>query len=318
MPGFAQTKLAQTGMKFLSVGTDARAVGLAEANTSLEGNASSMFYNPASMASVSGFTSLMLGQTKWIADINQYYGAVAISPSGGEWGVFGVMVQSVDYGVFQGTIRANNDKGYLDESDIPGLDFKPNAFMFGIGYARSLSEKFSIGANAKYVRQFLGDAVYDASLDKAGNTASVWAFDFGILYRTGFKSLDFGMTVRNFSREVRYVNEGFQLPLTFKIGVSMNLLDFTDLDRNTHSFLLTVDAIHPRDFQEQIMVGAEYVFLKTLALRIGYVGPADEHGISYGAGVQAELAKLNFGLDYAYVPFGVFGDVHRFTFQFSM
>lgn len=317
-PGLAQTKLAQTGMKFLAVGTDARAVAMAEATTSLEGDASAMFYNPASMASLSGFTSLMLGQTQWIADIKHYYGGVAVSPSGGDWGVFGLMVQSVDYGVFEGTIRANNDKGYLDESDMPGLDFKPNAFLFGIGYARSLSEKFSIGANIKYVRQSLGDAVATTSGDKVSNTTSVWAFDFGILYRTGFKSLNFGMTVRNFSREVRYVNEGFQIPLTFKIGLSMNVLDFTDLDRDTHSFLLSVDAIHPRDYPEQIMVGAEYVFLKTLALRIGYVGPADEHGISYGAGVEAELAKLSFGLNYAYVPFGVFGDVHRFTFQFSL
>ena len=234
-------------MKFLSIGTDARAVGMAEAMTSLEGNAEAMFYNPASMASVTGFSSLMLGQTQWIADIKHYYGGIAFSPSGGEWGVIGVMVQSVDYGVFEGTIRANNEKGYLDESDVPGLDFEPNALMVGLGYARSLSEKFSIGGNVKYVRQSLGDAVSTTNMDKVSNTTNVWAFDFGILYRTGFKSLNFGMTVRNFAREVRYVNEGFQLPLTFKIGLSMTVLDFTELDRDMHSFLLSVDAIHPRD-----------------------------------------------------------------------
>ena len=35
---FAQTKLAQTGLKFLSVSADARASALGDAITSLEGN----------------------------------------------------------------------------------------------------------------------------------------------------------------------------------------------------------------------------------------------------------------------------------------
>jgi len=317
-PSAAQQKLAQTGMKFLSVGTDARAVGMAEANTALETNASALFYNPASMARLSGFTSLMLGQTQWIADIKHFYGSVAFSPSGGEFGVLGVFVQSVDYGVFEGTVRANNEQGYLDENDIPGLNFEPNAFLIGVGYARALSEKFFIGGNIKYVRQSLGEALVQVGAEKVGNTTSVWAFDFGIIYRTGFKSLNFGMTVHNFSREVRYVNEGFQLPLTFKIGVAINALDFTELDQDMHAFLVTVDAAHHRDYPEQVMVGGEYLFMKTLALRIGYVGPADEHNISYGVGLQTELAKLSFGLDYAYLPFGVFGDVHRFAFKFSL
>jgi hypothetical protein len=318
VPAVAQDKLAQTGMKFLSVGTDARAVGMGEAYTALEGTSSSMFFNPASMARLKGSTSLMLGHAKWIADIKHYYGAIAFSPFGGDFGVLGFAVQSVDYGTFEGTIRAANDKGYLDESDLPGLDFKPNALVLGVGYARALSEKFSIGANLKYVRQALGEAVNVVGAEKASNTTSVLAFDFGILYKTGFRSLNFGMTVRNFSKEVRYQKEGFQLPLTFKIGLSMNVFDLTEIDQNMHSVLLSVDAVHPRDYPEQLMVGAEYVFMKILALRVGYVGPANEHRFSYGVGIQTELQNMAFGVDYAYTPFGVFGDVHRFTFQFSL
>jgi opacity protein-like surface antigen len=85
-----------------------------------------------------------------------------------------------------------------------------------------------------------------------------------------------------------------------------------------HRFLLSADWVHPRDYSEQIMVGAEYTFMKLVSLRIGYVGPADEHGMSYGVGVKPEVAGLGFALDYAYTPFGVFGSVHRFTFQFEM
>ena len=57
----------------------------------------------------------------------------------------------------------------------------------------------------------------------------------------------------------------------------MNVLDLTDLSPDEHQFLLSVDAEHPRDFQEQIRVGGEYLFLKILALRAGYVSGGDEY-----------------------------------------
>ncbi len=317
-------KLAQTGMKFLNVGTDARAVALGEAYTAVEGTSSSLFFNPAGIARLSGFTSATLGQTQWIADIKHNFGSIAFSPSNGEYGVIGFMLQAVDYGEFDGTIRASNEKGYLDNSDIPGLNFKPTALMFGVGYARALNDKFSVGGAVKYVREDLGNAVNSVDVttglplgDKSANVTSVYAFDFGILYRTGFKSLNFGMTVRNFSKEARYITEGFQLPLTFKIGLSMNVLDLTDMDKDMHALLVTLDAEHPRDFQEQMKVGAEYTFMKILSLRVGYVSPADEHSWAYGAGLQESLDKLGVAVDYAYTPFGIFGNVHRFSFQFS-
>jgi hypothetical protein len=312
-----QQKLAQTGMKFLAVANDARAAALGEALTSVEGASSSMFFNPASMARLGDLTNASGGYTQWIADIKHYYGSVAFSPWGGEYGVIGFFVQSVDYGNFEETVRSNNDQGYLDLGT-----FKPTAVAAGAGYARALSDKFSVGGNVKYVRQSLGDAttrldpVTNAPI-KESNTASAFAFDFGILYRTGFKSLNFGMTVRNFSKEVQYQKEGFQLPLTFKIGLSMNVLDLADIDRDVNTFLLTVDAEHPRDYQEQIKVGGEYTYLNTLAFRFGYIGPADEQSYSLGVGVRHKFETFGFAVDYAYTPFGIFNNVNRISFQFS-
>jgi hypothetical protein len=107
---------------------------------------------------------------------------------------------------------------------------------------RKLSEKFAIGGNVKYVRQSIGTSIVD--IDVAGNTieesnrVDAMAFDFGILYHTGFKSLDFGMTVRNFSTELRYKGAGFQLPLTFKIGLSFNTMDLLEVDREMHSLIV--------------------------------------------------------------------------------
>jgi hypothetical protein len=313
-PGLAQQKLAQTGMKFLNVGTDARSIALGEAATALEGNASSLFFNPAGMARMKSLANVSLGRVEWIADIKHNYASIALSPSEGEYGVIGVMVQAVDYGTLNMTIRSSSDQGYVDLGT-----FKPSGTMIGLGYARALSDKFAVGGAAKWVRLNLGDGVVAASSNNAmvSNVTSVFAFDFGMAYKTGFKSLEFGMVVRNFSKEARFIDEGFQLPLTFRIGLAMNLLDFTDLDKEMHRFLFTVDAEHPRDFPERVRMGGEYVFMDLLALRAGFVSRADEQKFSYGVGLHKNLADFGLGLDYAYTPFGVFGEVHRFTFQFT-
>ena len=310
-------KLAQTGMKFLSISTDARASALGDAFTAVDGNSLSMFYNPSTMANMRGLTNIALGQINWIADIKYAFGSLALSPKNGTYGVWGISVLSVNYGDFVGTVRDASDQGFAET----GL-FSPSAISIGVGYAKALSSKFSVGANIKLVKQDLGNSVIgvndDGSYEEKGYNETVTAYDFGVLYRTGFESLNFGMCIRNFSREVTYEDEGFQLPLTFKIGVSMNIFDlYQPLNTRYHSLLLSIDAVHPRDYPEQLNIGAEYLFMKTFALRAGYSSPNDEHGLSAGVGFTQSLANFMLALDYSYTPFDLFEDVHRFSLQFS-
>jgi hypothetical protein len=311
-PVAAQQKLAQTGMKFLSVESDPRAAALGGAYTAIEGASSMAFFNPAGTARLASSGEAFFGYTQWIAEIKHYFGSVSFGPSGGDLGVFTISAQAVDYGEFEQTIRADNAQGFLDLES-----FRPRGLALGLGYARALSEKFSIGANLKYISQNLGSAVVsvgsDGSYGTADNEVSVLAFDFGVLYKTGFKSLNIGMCVRNFGREARYVDEGFQIPLTFRIGVSMDMLDLTEFNKEMHSLLLIVDAEHPRDFGEMVKLGGEYLFMKRVALRAGYVFPADEHGFSFGIGLRQPIGGVGLGVDYAYTPFGIFGNVQRFS-----
>jgi hypothetical protein len=308
-------KLAQTGMKFLSVGLSARQGALADAFTAADGNSTSLFYNPAGMARLDGIADVSLGSVNWIADIKQYSMSAAVKA--GDLGVFGLSFQYADYGDIQATILANNTQGFLDVGSI-----KPSAYAIGLGYARALTDKFSIGGNVKFVRQDLGTGITQASytgtagsytgadvVSDSKNALDVIAFDFGLIYRTGFKSLTLGMAVRNFAREVKYQKESFQLPLSFRLGASMNVFDLLGFDREKQSLLVTVDAEHPRDFPEQMKVGLEYVFMNVVSARVGYIGPADEHSLSYGLGLQYKY----FAVDYAYTPFGVFNQVQRFS-----
>ncbi len=319
MWGQERQKLAQTGMKFLSVACDARASSMGDAVTALEGNSSAMFFNPAGMARIEDMFNASVGNTKWFADINHIYGSIAFSPMNGNYGVFGFFFQTVDYGDLKHTILADNEQGFLDL----GL-FNPTALSFGIGYAKALSDKFSIGGNVKYVMQDLGAGLIglsgDGSQTVVNARTNTFAFDFGVLYHTGFKSLNFGMVIRNFSKETKFEEDNFELPLTFKIGFAFDAMDLLEVNKEMHSLNLTVDAVHPRDYKQLVNVGAEYLFMKTISVRAGYSSQNDvQNGFTAGVGVQQRISGVWLAADYSYIPIseGGLGDVHRITLNFA-
>lgn len=313
-----RTKVAQTGMQFLSVSLDPRAASMADAVTAHTQGSVSMFYNPASMAYQQQSVDVSIGQNRWVTDIVYNFGTASFRPMNGEVGIFGVSILSVDYGQMLGTIRyGGNDQGYLDTGNI-GM----SAVSAGIGYARALSDRFAVGGNVKYVRQSLGSAVMDLSSGGSPGTEhdlqkGTAAFDFGILYRTGFRSLNFAVNIRNFAGEIRYARTNFELPLTFQIGLSADMMDFMNADQNMHSFVLSFDAAHPRAYAEQIKVGGEYGFMDILSLRAGYIYPTDDQGLNLGVGLHQDFGDTRVGADYGYSQFTLLGNVHRIGVNFS-
>jgi hypothetical protein len=330
-------KLAQASFHFLSVTSDARAAAMANAVTSLQIGSSAMFFNPAGMSDMKNFLDVSISSNQWIADIKHSTLGVAICPFKGNYGVLGFSMQYVDYGNFIGTIvNKNIEKGY----DDVGI-FKLYALAVGVGYAKQLTDRFSVGGQIRWARQDLGqsripneyqhDPIFKPDTSKPGgvdstkiiyrdsavtttNQLSPLVFDFGTQFKTGFYSLVFGMSVRNFSKEMQYAYETFQLPLVFTLGISMNLMDLLENAAGDQSLYLSIDASHYRDHPEQLKIGLDYQVLKTFSMRCGYVTDSDEkRGFSYGVGVS----KLGFAFDYSYTPFGVFNKVQRMTARFS-
>lgn len=312
-----QVKWAQTGFNFLSVSSDARAGGMGEAVTSLGGYRGALFHNPATMAEMDAFMNASLSMNSWIADIKHLSLSVLIAPFSGSYGVVGLSFQSVDYGEIEGTIRFDNPKGYINTEIM-----KPSAIAFGIGYAKMISDRFSVGGQVKFAYQSLGKSIVpheDHYITKR-NVAQGVAFDFGTLFKTGVKSIAFGMSVRNYSKEIKYEIEGFQLPLNFIVGISANVLDFFSVSEN-HQLLIAVDATHPRSHPEQLKFGAEYTLMKTLSLRCGYVTNNSEDNVTFGVGVSTrglDLGVTNLECDYSYTPFGVFHNVQRLTVRVEL
>lgn len=310
-------KLAQTSFKFLKISPDARAAALGDAMTSIEmGSSMAMFYNPAGMARLKGRVSAGFSITNWIADIN--YNAASLAINTGRFGVVGFSLISSDYGDdFIGTVAATNEAGFLEYSELGLSNPSPSSLAFGLGYAIAITDRFAVGANIKFAEQDLGEAlVADGEIES--NSESTLAYDFGVLYDTGFRSLKFALSVRNFSQELSYVNENFELPLTFNVGISMDMTDLmASVDPSTHSFNLMLEAERPRDFSEQLKIGGEYMFANILALRAGYVFPTDEQGVNLGAGLNYSAGSVGLGVDYAYTSFGVFDSVQRLAVNLS-
>jgi len=333
---FAQefAKVGTAGAQFLKIGIGARGIGMANAYSAVCNDASAVFWNPAGLAQIEK-NSIILSHADWLADIA--YEAAAYAKTFRNIGTFGISVAYLTSGDMEETT--------VEQQAGTGRIFNTSDLMVGLSYAKQLSDKFSIGANVKYVREKLDT-----------EDASAWAIDIGTLYYTGFNSLRLGMYIRNFGPELEisgfyndYDNGSlildpetldpeekdylpFHMPMTFAVGIAY------DFDINESQKLTTgVDLVHPNDNVEKFNVGAEYTFYNTLALRAGYVSPfgilgknddevennneANEYSNeiknyteSFSAGLGFYLTIPNFGLislDYAYTDFGVLDWVHR-------
>ena len=317
-------KLAQSGMKFLSVGADPRAAALGGAATALQTGPGALFYNPAGLSRSDRTTGVFLGQTTWIADIDYNHGAVSFAPAGGRFGVIGISALAVDYGELQETVfDASSDAGFRDLGT-----FSPTAYAFGLGYARTVTDRFSVGGQVKVVGQDFGDVATaftptedgaDGSFTREEVSETVLAYDFGVMYDTPFPGLAFAVSARNFSQQAAFGDgEGFQLPLTLQIGAALDTQGLTGFDPDVHRLVLAVDAEDPYDFTSQVELGAEYTFANTLSLRAGGVVPAEVQGVSLGAGLRQRLGGVGFGADYAYTSFTEFDPVHRIAVRFDL
>ncbi len=323
--GFSFEKVGTTSFQFLKVMPSARGCALGEAFSAVANRSDAAFFNPAALTRVRKF-DLSVDYLDYFLDISHFGFSAAYSIH--NLGTFG----------FQGMIT-NMDE--IKVTSVEALDFvdgvylgytgetiTPASQVFGVSFARELTDKFSFGITAKYAREDLG-------VKSAGNLM----FDAGLTYDTGFKSLMIAAVVRHFGPEVRfydkvnlprydastdstyyqrYTGKSYPLPQTFNIGIATYLISSTESSlfrSESQTLLLAFDMVQPRDYDQQYNFGLEYGFNNILFVRAGYKINYDEENISFGFG----LAFNKYRIDYAFSNFGDYLDsVHRFSFGFSM
>lgn len=322
---FAFEKVGTTSFQFLKVGTSARATGMAEAFAAVATNSEAVFYNPAGLAYVQGF-DFSAAYLDYFLDVSHLSLAAAYNVEGvGTFGVQGTMTDVGEIKVTTADALGFTENGYLGYT---GETIKPGAQVFGISFARSLTENFSFGVSAKYAREDLGVKATDDFM-----------FDLGLNYETGFKSLRISAVVRHFGPEIKYYDKeklqrydaandsifyeeyagkSYPLPQTFDIAVSAYLFapgGNAFMESENQSLMLAVDMIQPRDYDQQYNAGFEYGFEDILFLRGGYRFNYDEENYTVGLGLKYD----NYRIDYSYSDYGDFLDsVHRFTFGLKL
>ncbi len=297
-------KVAQTGLQFLKIDMSARSAGMGGAYTMVGNDASALFGNPAGISEMESTYDVFGSRVNWVADI--YYSGAAAAANLGNLGTFGLHFMTSEYGEIIGTRVADNEAGYVETGNLD-LD----TYVVGFSYARRLTNKFTMGGTVKFTSQHLGSNLMPSG-ETVTNKVSGLGYDFGTIFYPGFRSLRVGMSIRNFSPQFKYEETAFELPLTFRIGFAMDVLDLVG-GMNNHSLVVDLDAIHPRDYTERIHVGGEYWYGDIIALRAGYKSNYDEQGLSLGFGLKYEISGIDLKFNYAYSDFGALSNVNRIT-----
>ncbi|MGB8658764.1 MAG: PorV/PorQ family protein [Candidatus Zixiibacteriota bacterium] len=299
-----------SGAQFLKLDVDARVVGLGGASVAVTKGAMALYYNPAGIANLDK-RSLAFSYTDWISDIKYNYLAYETPLQG--FGNVGVHVAVLTMGDMEVTT--------LDQPDGTGEKFGADSWVVGITNAYQLTDRFSFGVTAKYIREKISQLSADAL-----------AFDVGTLYYTGYRTLRIAMSTRNFGTDTKFDGSELEttfdadsnsstapilvkketqsqpLPLSFRLGVAYDF-EFSEQSK----LMATVDGYNTRDRGQQASAGLEYSWRNRLSVRAGYKFRTDEEGLALGAGYDYEISGFgSVGINYAWADLGRLQNAHRF------
>lgn len=304
-PGLGQlNKSGRTAMQFVKIGIGARQTALGEAGIAIGRDVNAIFWNPASIAGIQS-AQASFSYTSWFADLRYVAGAAGFRWDG--IATFAVGFAGLGYGrIPEALYRVPS--GSADTRT--GNTFSGGDYMWNFAVSREFTDKLSIGAGIKLLKEHLH--VYEVQ---------VVAFDVGTNYEIGYKGMRIAMSAQNFGSPVKWLansnrREGYDLPLIFRIGYSLRLVD--DLDGimqmgAEHRVEAALDAVHTNDYGDRVHVGMEYTFKGLLALRGGYRFNYTEGNLSLGFGLNADITGTNFKFDYSFTSFEFLESPHRLT-----
>ena len=128
-----------------------------------------------------------------------------------------------DAGTFNGTAIDPDPAG--DGYTETGA-FTTSNYAFSVAYGLTITDRFSIGANVKLASQNLGagNVLIGGNRTTVDNSKTAFAVDLGTYFNTGFRNTVLAMTVQNYSQELTYQRESFELPRIFCLGLLVDVL----------------------------------------------------------------------------------------------
>lgn len=310
------SKVGSAGAQFLKIAVGSRYQAMGEASVAIVDDAYASYWNPAGLSEIEN-TTVSFTTVDWLLDIDLNY--VSLARYFDEVGVFGVSasVLSMD----------DQEITTFEEQEGSGEFYSASSYAVGLSYARQLTNRFSFGLTAKYIEERIHN-----------EKASGFAFDFGTLLYTGFRSLRLAMSISNMGPEMRFsgpdlaVNydglDGtgsndavpaelkstpYDLPMLFRLGMAYDV----EMGQTT---MLTVagELKHPNDNLQQGSFGAELGFSDRFFLRSGYKINYEEEGLTLGGGLSANIShSTKLLVDYSWQDFGRLESAQRFSVGFT-
>lgn len=322
------------GANFLHIGIGARAGGMAGAVGSSISGPLSWYWNPAGAATTESF-SAVVGRQKLYGDLDlpQTYAAGSIPLLGG---VIGLNLNTLSSGDIKRTSEANPFGERLG-----GNAFQWTSTAVGLGYAKRLTDRLSVGGQVKLISEGIADA-----------TTKWTAFDIGTQFNTGLFGLVIGGAIQNVggvarasgplvqrlittadgsqlseSRRVQFFTNNTELPVMFQLSMGSDLIGSANSllggagGRNTLSGEIAVT--DGTDQSTQYGLGVEYGYRNVLFLRGGKRlynddrgrGTTNQVGLAGGFGLRFPVLKRNVRFDYSYEAAGALQNVQIFSFE---
>ena len=315
-----------TGADELLIPVGARGIATGGAFLSNYTGLESIYYNPAGFSQTKG-TEAMFSFTSYLAGININY--FAIGSNLGDLGSLALSVKTLNFGDIPVTT--------VDAPDGNGSTYSPGYLTAGVTYAKVITDRVSVGINAKVISESIADV-----------SATGFALDFGVQYRFP-SNLSIGAAVKNIGTNMSFKGgslqtitgladganggpsanynvptEEFQIPSYFELSTAYNY----DINEE-NNFMVGATFRNNNVTEDEMKVGLEYGFRNLFFLRGGYSSSIQSstgavsninNGYTFGAGINYSFSEgYHFVLDYAFQQVREFPNPnHTFTIKINM
>jgi hypothetical protein len=330
-----EDRAGSAGATELLINPWARSAGWGGINIASAKGCESSFLNIAGAAFVKK-TEISFTQTKYLKGSEINISSLGFSQKVGATGVVTLALMSMSFGEIP-----------ITTVDLPegGLGtYSPQFINLGLSYSKEFSNSIYGGITARIISESISDV-----------KASGFAFDAGIIYRTGTNAekdnLKIGIALKNVGAPLKYSGDGltfkgnppgypftgnyqmtvaqradrFEMPSLVNIGISYDW-KFAENHFLTPALMFTSNSFT----NDQYGGGLEYTYRKLFTLRGGYVfekkltneleSVTASNGLSGGVTVELPLGKTgkSLGIDYAYSTTRYFDGTHRVGIRLAL
>jgi len=254
---------ASNGLEFEQM-ADARAGGMGEAISAVEGDINLIRYNPAGIASL---RSSQLSFTYMIGFEDMYFANISC----GQPLLFGTIGASFSY-FNGGSIELFEGQFINAQSDI----------VLTLSYSIQIIKGLCLGGSMKFLSSTL----------LRQTTAQSWASDIGCLYSTPL-GLNISFAVQNLGQPLIYYHTPENLPSSIRGGISYIVHLSKDISLSTN--IETKYFINDKDLVPS--AGIELKYGNMLALRAGYI-LTTTRGLTFGAGFNFQNYIIDYGFEF--------------------